>query len=431
MGKFKSKGIVTKFEHLANACLRASSRLFFSHTVDSPADGGDWCPKTGSFKPIRVFCYRGDATNQEAIQKSKVHLSDVASCIVDHDVLEGCRNSDNEFQLESFVAPYMRCVCGIQRVVTSTSSELYNMMLRELQSVGCPHWLSAEHDASRTVVYAFVMDQGPDNQGATRFIKQLLVDKPSTMMLTVWCFMHQYHLIVKNLLVMLDKHRWSGSPINTEYFSLLSAVSNCWRSPGNPTKIYNKTCEKFGDLAGKLYAKTVPGKAVRGRWGSIDNLEALLDRGSHILAAVFSDLFGSSMVVAKSKSKLPGAAEDEERREHRRKWTTMSGAAMSSSLHRALIRFSLKVKEPIFKFFCWAEKMRSKHISERKKADQTNVAPLQQSFVHALVSHRAATAMSEISALLDPLSADVNWGPVWQLIDNNINTQESKVLIIG
>ena len=159
VGKFKSKGIVTKFEHLANACLRASSRLFFSHTVDSPADGGDWCPKTGSFKPIRVFCYRGDATNQDAIQKSKVHLSDVASCIVDHDVLIGCRNSDNEFQLESFVAPYMRCVCDIQRVVTSTSSELYNMMLRELQSVGCPNWLSAEHDASQMVIYAFVMDK--------------------------------------------------------------------------------------------------------------------------------------------------------------------------------------------------------------------------------------------------------------------------------
>jgi hypothetical protein len=115
----------------------------------------------------------------------------------------------------------------------------------------------------------------------------------------------------------------------------------------------------------------------------------------------------------------------------RRKWTTMSGAAMSSSLHRALIRLSLKVKAPIFRFFCWAEKMRSNHISERKKADQSHVAMLQQSFVHALVSSRAATVMSEISALLDPRSADTNWGPVWQLIDNNINTQESKVLIIG
>ena len=150
----------------------------------------------------------------------------------------------------------------LKKVLYSTSSELYNIMLRELACVGCPHWMSCQLEDSATNIFAFTLDQGPDNQGLVKFIKSLLVGKPSTMMLVTWCFMHQSHLIVKNALTLLDKCKWWSTDDlgKLDYFSAVSAIANCWRTPGNPMKIYEKGCCLFGDIAGKQYAKLIPGR---------------------------------------------------------------------------------------------------------------------------------------------------------------------------
>ena len=166
------------------------------------------------------------------------------------------------------------------KVVThSTGGELYNIMLRELRSVGAPTWMSAELEApTKFTVFAFVLDQGPDNQWVVKFIRSLLSGRLRVAMMTVWCFLHQYHLIVKNVVAFLDAFRWtSPAAVDTAYFHGISSISNCWRMPGNPAKVYNKTCELFGDVAGASYAKKVPGRALRGRLPESTNLSHFSD----------------------------------------------------------------------------------------------------------------------------------------------------------
>ena len=120
--------------------------------------------------------------------------------------------------------------------------------------------MSSQLDESTTNIFLFTLDQGPDNVGATKFIKSLLLNKPHVMIMVTWCFMHQCHLIVKSALQVLDQCRWWCEPGNVEYFSSVSAVSNCWRTAGHPQKIYEKACAMFGDVAGRDYAKKIPGR---------------------------------------------------------------------------------------------------------------------------------------------------------------------------
>lgn len=90
---------------------------------------------------------------------------------------------------------FVRGVCDVQRATAWTSDELYNIMRRECESTGCPDWMAAgagDADTSAGTasvsVYAFVMDQGPDNQGVTTHISALLCSEPQKMMIVVWCF---------------------------------------------------------------------------------------------------------------------------------------------------------------------------------------------------------------------------------------------------
>lgn len=108
--------------------------------------------------------------------------------------------------------PFVRAVCDVQRVTAGTSDELYNIMRREFESIGCPDWVAAgAGDAGSSAgtpsvsVYAFVMDQGPHNQRVTKHISALLRSEPQKMMIVVWCFFHQYHIIVNS--GMLFFHR--------------------------------------------------------------------------------------------------------------------------------------------------------------------------------------------------------------------------------
>jgi hypothetical protein len=219
----------------------------------------------GTICEVRAYCYRGDATNQEAIEKQKVHLSEVSSFHLPGEAFFGAM-VDGVLNPDLLRASYARAVCDIQPVHHGTGSELYAIMAHELKSVGCPTWeapeLQSEHCAS---VFALVLDHGPDNQAATKMIRATLVDKPRVLFVVVWCFFHQYHLIVKNLLLVLDRWSWTGAEYSTPYFNGLATIANCWRSPGHPTKIYDTACSMFGAPVANSTAKKMPPRAVRGR----------------------------------------------------------------------------------------------------------------------------------------------------------------------
>jgi len=221
----------------ASAASRVRSRSIFAAQLAAASSSthaephADWAYPKGTCLETRIFCYRGDATNQEAIDKQKIHLSEVCGVHVPLETLHTAAKEDVAFEQDAFEATYHRAVCDIRPVVYGTGPELYNIILKELHSVGCPDWLSEAFDPRNSItIFACVMDQGPDNQAVVKIIRSQLVTRIHVGLVVVWCFMHQYHIAVKNLLLVLDAWSWSNTQISPVYFAGLATISNCWRT---------------------------------------------------------------------------------------------------------------------------------------------------------------------------------------------------------
>ena len=73
-------------------------------------------------------------------------------------------------------------------------------------------------------------------------------------------------------------------------------------------------------------------------------------------------------VQRKPSRRMPGADEDDEFRERRKKYSEVSTRLLETDLYKAMIRISLIAKRPLFKFFCWAERRRSDMFKRRREA---------------------------------------------------------------
>ena len=456
-GGFRDKNVVIKYEHEAACALRlrsakinhAIAEQFAAQALPQPPEPEPpWDVARGTFQPILFHCYLGDATNQEAIQKEKIHVSEICSASVSRCAFEAATQGD-DLSFEALVV-YNRALPDIQPVKLGTGRELYSIMLKELRGVGINMWL-VPHDG--VVCMGLALDHGPDNDWVVGFITSLLGKDLFTWCCGVWCFFHQYHLIVKAMISVLDSFTFSERDFDSSYFSAVATIANTWRTPGNPRKILDAACQQFGDSAGVQHAKRFPGRAKRGRWGSIDSVEELLDSGGHVLAWVFASLFVEPVVAveraaaakaAKAKAKaaqagadashkrrkrIPGDDEQEEERAKRKSYAFQSGKLMSSSLFRAMMKISLIAKSPLTHLFRHAQKKRGAMIAERRKSQKCNFASLEITFLSELVCSFAGTIMGEICALLAVGADEDIWGRVWHLLPER-NLTEARALIV-
>ena len=78
-GGLHDKKVVLKYEHLAACAKRCRSEQLHSDFAE------DGCLLQEQIaNSFEVFCYRGDATNQEAIDHEKVHTNLIASMMLHH-----------------------------------------------------------------------------------------------------------------------------------------------------------------------------------------------------------------------------------------------------------------------------------------------------------------------------------------------------------
>ncbi len=71
-GGLKSKDVVIRFEHWARSCQRFASQHFYATMLQQSLEA-PVVPDAMRF--VEVHAYMGDATNEEAVQKSKVHVA--------------------------------------------------------------------------------------------------------------------------------------------------------------------------------------------------------------------------------------------------------------------------------------------------------------------------------------------------------------------
>eukprot|EP00959_Pyramimonas_sp_CCMP1952_P267876 5600752-Pyramimonas_sp.AAC.1 len=111
---------------------------------------------------------------------------------------------------------------------------------------------------------------------------------PNMMFIAVFCFLHQVHLVVKDLLTLLEQWQWGGLFAEKKYWSTVATVANVWRSVGMPAKIVDAAYTECQDdnLARRLFKK-LPGKPLRGRWGSVAAIEEVVSCAAAFIGKVF------------------------------------------------------------------------------------------------------------------------------------------------
>eukprot|EP00969_Alexandrium_andersonii_P289266 12785723-Alexandrium_andersonii.AAC.1 len=100
--------------------------------------------------------------------------------------------------------------------------------------------------------------------------------------------------MVKSLLAKLDAWTWPEDlGWQVKYYSAVATTANVWRSTGIRGKLEAAAAKEFGDFVASCHFQKLPGKPLRGRWGSIDQIELKLKEGREYLGRVFRLVFST------------------------------------------------------------------------------------------------------------------------------------------
>ena len=199
-GNFTAGRIVIDYEHRIALAKHLRCSRFHLENASGAADAAELAqplqplpPCPGPIDFIDVHEYKGDGTNQDAIEKHKVHVSIVNSSYCDVRAAVAAAEDGRQMQKQAEQSSNINCtVCDLQIVHTGTGEETYALMQAELRFVGCPSWTSrcdaACSNPRRVSVYCMGLDNGPDNQGATKRILASIKDVPRVVLILTWCF---------------------------------------------------------------------------------------------------------------------------------------------------------------------------------------------------------------------------------------------------
>lgn len=427
-GGFNSPHIITKYEHrvfvasrLATtaACVEISERL----DVVAVAVADDTDTARCSITSIETMQFKADATQTDAIHHSKMHLSTATVLACDAVAVRNIVESPNLDVPE--VAQHMHRlfgVCDMQPVTHGTADELFNMAQREISSIGAPTFQDRCNQALMhpTRLYLFVggFDRGGENVGFGRRLKARFGGLPNMISLIVWCFFHQYHLAAKGVLSIVDGCKLnftSGlSELKLSYFAAVATVVNVWRSPGNFTRVYNMASRLYGDVVADKFFNIMPGRPLRGRWGSIDELERLLISAMEYLPNVFFKLFEAPRLAASAKARGRGGRgrgrgrvhsvgddEDREYQEKQKNYRLNASRLLQMPFFRSLLHISKAVKAPMNHFLYWAQKRVRDVNKEISTANDNSTVYLGSTFVSDLCSGKAVEIYNDVCGLLD------------------------------
>ena len=322
-GGLKSGATVFKYEALASLCQKAFSRqdsaaMTFGVNKQEATQqiverAMEDASTYGTVHPIEFVNFRGDATNQEAIHREKVACCETCACGLDMASFAACMADMREHaraspDLSMILAYCSRRVGDLQVVRTGGGAEMKALMLRQLGSAFVPDWEQDLPSARSVRIYVMELDQGPDNKGATAKIKTDINPDAKKLLYVFWCLFHIFQLMVKSLLLTLDRWDWwsgwedmddivlgdSDDWNNQVYVGLLATLVNTWKSPGVKKDIQAALAARFGELDAKMLGKA-PGNLVRTRWASVDEVEKQLVKGLDKYAIVFWEVLETKL----------------------------------------------------------------------------------------------------------------------------------------
>ncbi|CAK0805617.1 unnamed protein product, partial [Prorocentrum cordatum] len=386
-GSIKDPNTVVSYEHRAAAAKVVRSAAFYDDAIGDLTD------------QLEVHLLKCDGTNAELIQRKKVHVSTVHSSLrcLSHAVSLNAGGPTPESVADAVES---QCITGdLLAIEKDDGPETHAFMLTHLKSVHCPTWreraAAPPENPFFASVYIFGVDAGPGNLGALKRIPEDLRGAPDRVMFSaVFCFMHQLHLIVKDLLDRTEGFDWGPLKEGKRYWGTVATVANVWRSCGAPTRIHQAAVDIPGGgihVAHEFFGK-IPGRPLRGRWGSVAGAEKLIMRAKTFIGAVFRRAFGKDeagpppLAKAKAKANAKGAAkaaakkrpakvgEDEEAayRQQQGDWRGTAVQMTGDSMWLALVHISYIAKEPITTYLYSAQKKKAA-LLRRERGGLTSV----------------------------------------------------------
>ena len=333
----------------------------------------------------------------------------------------------------------MTSLADLQTVEEGTGKETYVLMKSELESVGCPSWTlraSTPSDNNRFSLFNFCLDNGPDNGWSTKAIKTEISDAPHVAMSVMWCRLHQYHLIVRDVLGGLDEFRFSAQRLEVKYFSALATTINTIRSTGMMTKIRKVAEERFGLEAATAHCGRMPAKCLRGRWGACEQAEEAVMKGGHVLgsaliAVCYPELIDSLDFLHEDAVPLLGVADEDQRQKQKKKWRKVAALAMGNNVFQATVIISRIGKGPLRHFYHWALKRQKEERADRKAAERSGIPHGRPTMISELVTYMAHDIAKEFNDLLkDEFVLDENvWGPVWKFLEGDLRREGLELAV--
>ena len=412
-GGFQNKNTVTRYEELSCACQRELSRSDYD-MIDASMSSSE-----NGF--VECIAMEGDATNQEAIGKNKCHISVVSLLAAKFPAVGDSVNDVGSDSMKTY------SLADIQVVVESSAAETFLIFEKELQSVGAPTWRERKEQAAdnpgRFSIFQCVVDAGPDNTGMARRIRACLENCDNVFFCIVFCFMHQLQLCIKTLVETLDGFSFDAASLPCKYFSSVAIIANVWRGPNMKSQLLNAAVGLPGmteSLAQRLFGR-LPGRCLRGRWGSIDSVEEILVRCGEWLGLALSAALKRILIRDKPQLKSDKGIDVDEIASYKAKQRTyrLNAIACSTSpFWRVMVLISHRVKAPFIRCLNVCQKNEENFniaVGEAVKRGENYMGPtplsmfvttLADSIMQSIVALTSATAMTDKDL----------WGGVWAML---------------
>ncbi|CAK0813601.1 unnamed protein product, partial [Prorocentrum cordatum] len=422
----KGRASVVTYEYRLAAAKRTRAEEYYSQCAHDFADTLD------------IHLLKADGTNQEAIDKSKVHVSIVHSACCEYaSAVRGPDGDDVAEVTPEAVAAWVGSLVttgDLLKIDRGTGEETLQHCLRHLQSVGCPTWrdcATARRAAGRHTVYAFGLDAGPDNVGMLSRLRIELSACPSVMYIAVFCVLHQTHLVVKDLLSSLEQWQWGPVGGDKKYWGTVATVANVWRSCGMPAKIMDAARAECPseDIARQLF-KRLPGKPLRGRWGSIAAIEDVIFSARNFVGPVFTRVLTPLLAAKERGGADVGADEEAAFKADQKNYRFTARACTNSNLWIATVAISLLSKRPLTIFLFWAQKQKKEYeacVRAARPAAYLGPTPLS-----LLVTVKADRVYADLQALLAEGAEESldTWGALWHLVPDE-EVPRARLLIVS
>ena len=204
------------------------------------------------------------------------------------------------------------------------------------------------------------------------------------------------------------QHHYCHGPLRAVMHIITSIViiatsANVWRSTGHPKKIKTAATRLWNPTVVSDFFTKIPGRVLRGRWGSIDAIEKIMSSAWRYISDTFKVAFPDASEergddaprkrIRRTK-KTSAQEEDEEDQTQVRNYRKTAVRATANPAFVAMVMISKVAKSPVLHFMSSMEKCIKKFNEDELEAHNNGMAYLGPTPLSGFVCEKAEKSPS-------------------------------------